>query len=162
MTLAALNENVNDEEIISALESGVMEWTPGVTERLLQKIQSAVEARLHYITKSLQRDLGKAAGNMELVVTALLAARGRFVFVLRLAHLKALPTNIGSHLVTSIHSCAASIQESLEDSAREDRSGRLKSVIAKNPVLPSKAITPPPKLDHAAPNSTPIKRTIIK
>lgn len=152
--LDQLEAGANEEPLLAAMEAGALEWTSGVTERFVERLSRCINTRLRSSAASLQRDLTAGQGTEGAVVSALLDARRRIHRAHRLARLPVLPAYVQEELCHAVQSYADRAQESLERSARTDRTGRLAGLIRGNPLnrLPVSASSAP---TEPATSSTP-------
>ena len=123
-----------DEEIILLMEQGHIEWTKGVAERLTQQLYETIDYRLRKSSDQLQKELNLCNGNETALVKAILSARKRLAVLKRVAHLPAFPEQVRETMWKLLHDYAKSAQQSLEDSAVTDRTGRIRSLIRNNPM----------------------------
>lgn len=124
----------NDEEVISAMRTGTLEWTSGVAERLTKRIYEVFDARLKALGEQFQRDTSRSNGHETLLANALIGIRKNLIMVAQLSELPALPELVTTNLKKSLQQFVERTQASLEASARSDRSGRLLSIIKRTPV----------------------------
>lgn len=123
-----------DEETILLMEQGQIEWTKGVAERLTQQLYETIDHRLRRSSDQLQKELSTCNGNETELVKAILSARKRLAVLKRVAHLSAFPERVRETMWNLLHEYAKSTQQSLEDSAVTDRTGRIRSLIRNNPI----------------------------
>ncbi|WNS77440.1 hypothetical protein RRV45_10785 [Bacillus sp. DTU_2020_1000418_1_SI_GHA_SEK_038] len=123
-----------DEETILLMEQGQIEWTKGVAERLTQQLYETIDHRLRRSSDQLQREINTCNGNETALVKAILSARKRLAVLKRVAHLPAFPEQVRETMWNLLHDYAKSTQQSLEDSAVTDRTGRMRSLIRNNPI----------------------------
>ncbi|MDE3840229.1 hypothetical protein C0966_12845 [Bacillus methanolicus] len=129
-----LKEGTKDEETIRFMEQGSIEWTIGVAERLTQRLYETIDFRLRQIADQLQKELNHWNGDETALVKAILSARRRLAVLKRVAHLPAFPEQVRESMHNILHEYAKSTQESLEDSSKIDRTGRLRMLIRNNPI----------------------------
>ena len=132
--LDQFNTGTNDEELVLLMEQGTIEWSQGVAERLTQRLYDSIEFRLRRSADQLQKELNHTKGNESALVKALLSARKRLALLKRVAELQAFPENVRETMVNVLVEYAKSTQQSLEDSALSDRTGRLRSLIKNNVI----------------------------
>jgi len=123
-----------DDETFEAMESGKLEWTSGVAERITKRIYEVFDSRLKSLADRFQRDLDCARGHETLLTNALLGIRKNLSPLARLSRLPALPEIVTHSLKQSLKQYAEKTQSSLEASARSDRTGRLLSIVKRNGV----------------------------
>lgn len=129
-----LKTGVKDEDIVSLMERGSIEWTPGVAERLTQRLYEIIDFRLRKISDQFQKDLNYGHGDEIALVQAILSLRKRLAFLKRIAQLSPFPEHVNEAMYTILSDYAKKSQQSLEDSAKTDRTGRLRITIKNNPI----------------------------
>ena len=85
-------------------------------------------------TDRFQREMSRSQGQERVIVQALLALRKELSFLSKAINLPALPDKDRNHYCQLVYSHADSIQKSLEDSAKHDRTGKLSSIVRNNKV----------------------------
>ncbi|MEW4305640.1 HK97 gp10 family phage protein [Rossellomorea marisflavi] len=123
-----------DEENVLLMEKGTVPWTEGVAERLIQRLYDAIESRLRLSGDQLNRDLNQRALDETSMVKALLSARKRLAVLKRMTDLQAFPKKVRDAMLEMLVDHAQQMQQSLEKTARDDRTGRLRSVIRNNAI----------------------------
>lgn len=123
-----------DEEVIQAMSKGQLAWINGVGNLFSERINGVFNTRLQRCAERMDRDF-KAARDETPIVRALLDTRRTLALLHRVAKLPSFPTLLQDHLVTEVRDYAKRTQSSLEDSAKQDRSGRLASLIRNNTLL---------------------------
>ena len=123
-----------DEDTIAAMETGSLEWTSGVAERITRRIHEVFDSRLKLAGEHFQRDTHHARGHATLLANALLGIRKKMILLARLAALPALPDMIKQSLHQSLQQFAERTQSSLESSARADLSGKTLDLVKRNRV----------------------------
>lgn len=132
--LDAVKNKTDDEEAVELLQKGTLEWQSGVAERFTQKLVETINHRLNLAIDKFQRDM-KRSGNQERpVVQALLALKREFMFVYKFANIPAIPEKERNSYCNLIKEQADKVQESLEDSAKFDRSGKLQSMVRNHKI----------------------------
>lgn len=129
-----LKEGTKDEETIRFMEQGSIEWTTGVAERLTQRLYETIDFRLRQIADQLQKELNHWNGDETALVKAILSARKRLAVLKRVALLPAFPEQVRESMYNILQEYAKSTQQSLEDSSKTDRTGRLRMLIKNNPI----------------------------
>jgi hypothetical protein len=123
-----------DEDTLAAMESGSLEWTSGVAERITRRIHEVFDSRLKLAGEHFQRDTHHAQGHATLLTNALLGIRKKMILLARLAALPALPDMVKQSLQQSLQQFAERSQSSLESSAKNDRTGRMLDIVRRNPL----------------------------
>lgn len=138
------------------MSQGTLSWTSGVANLFSERIGSAFSVRLGRCADRMERDF-KSGSDETTVVRAMLDTRRTLTLLYRIATVPAFPEILREHLTSEIRSYADRAQQSLEDSAKHDRSGRLASLLRNNSLLryqPEPAPAPvvsvaPPTVDNA-------------
>lgn len=134
LTLDALKKKKADEEILKIMLEGTVEWQSGVAERFSKKLIDTINYRMNNATDRFQREISKSLGQERAIVQALLTLRRELIFLSKAINIPALPDRERQQCYQLVISHANSIQDSLEDSAKKDRSGKLTSIIHNNRV----------------------------
>lgn len=132
--LDMLKERHDDESVLLAMQQGTIEWQTGVAERFAKKLIDAVNFRMNDATDKFQKEIGHAYGQERAIVQALLALRKEMLFLSKVVNIPAIPEKDRRQYYQLVVSQANSIQSSLEDSAKNDRSGKLASIVKNNKV----------------------------
>ena len=127
--LDMLKDRADDEAVPQAMQSGTIEWQTGVAERFSKKLIDTVNARMNAATDKFQKDMTRTGGNESAIVQALISLRKELAFLAKAINLPALPDKDRQQYTSLVISQADSIQKSLEDSAKSDRTGRLGSIV---------------------------------
>ena len=129
-----LKNKIDDEATLSAMQRGTLEWQTGVAERFSKKLIDAINYRLNAATDKFQKDMSRSRGQESYIVQALLALRKEMGFLSKTVDLPVIPEADRKHYKKLILDQANTIQASLEDSAKTDRSGKLSSIIRNHRV----------------------------
>lgn len=129
-----LKQKTDDEDVLAAMLQGTIVWQAGVAERFSKKLIDTVNGRMNDVLDKFQKDLGRANGQERVIIQALLSLRKEMKFLLRVVDLPALPERERSHYKKLVSQQADKMQSSLEDSARNDRSGKLLSLVRNHKV----------------------------
>lgn len=132
--LDMLESSENDESVLLAMQGGTVEWQAGVAERFSKRLINAINHRMNAATDKFQRNMSRSQGQERAIVQALLALRKEMRFLAQAINLPALPDADRQHYHQLVLNQADSIQRSLEDSAKKDRSGKLASIVRNNRV----------------------------
>lgn len=125
---------VDDESTLATMQRGTIEWQTGVAERFSKKLIDAVNYRLNAATDKFQKDMSRSRGQEAYIVQALLSLRKELIFLSKSVDLPVIPETDRKHYKKLIMDQANTIQASLEDSAKTDRSGKLSSIIRNHRV----------------------------
>lgn len=132
--LDILKNKTDDQEVLAAMQKGTVEWQSGVAERFSKKLIDTINYRMNSATDKFQKEMSRSQGQERVIVQALLALRKELSFLLKAIDLPALPDKDRNHYCQLVISQADSIQKSLEDSAKQDRTGKLSSIVRNNRV----------------------------
>ena len=139
----------SDTEILALARAGTIAHGDGVTDRLVERIVELINRRLRTCNELLQAELKRGHGETEFV-RAILVFRKRMAFPKALAAVPVLPDNVRTQLEQGVVTAALKAQESLLESAKADRTGRLALWIRQNPLVPSRQQPPiPTPASHA-------------
>lgn len=127
-------EGSMEETVLQAMEKGSFEWTAGISEHFARRMTTTVESRLDAISRQMTTDFARLNGQETALVRGLLDARRRYAVLHRLVQLPVLPNDVQEQLSDILRSYVKQTQQSLEDSAKSDRTGQLRMVIKNNPL----------------------------
>lgn len=132
--ITVFKEKSDDEGALYAMKEGTIEWQSGVAERFSKKLIDAVNHRMNSASDKFQLDLSRAAGAEGAIVQAIIVLRKEMSFLTKAMDLQVFPEEERKHYVNLVIEQANSMQKSLEDSAKKDRSGKLSSIIRNHKV----------------------------
>jgi hypothetical protein len=132
--LDALKAKTDDSAVLIALQQGTIEWQAGVAERFAKKLTDVINARMNAAADKFQRDMSNARGQEGAIVQALLALRKEMGFLAKAINLPAIPEADRTQYHALVRKQADSMQASLEDSAKTDRTGKMASIVRNNKV----------------------------
>lgn len=132
--LEMLKSKSDDEAVLYAMQQGTIEWQSGVAERFAKKLIDVINYRMNAASDKFQKDMARSNGQERSIVQALLALRKEMCFLSKAINLPAIPEKDRQQYYQLVISQANSMQSSLEDSAKKDRSGKLASIVRNNKV----------------------------
>ena len=132
--LTTFKNKSDDVDVLTAMKAGTVEWQSGVAERFSKKLIDAVNFRMNAASDKFQTDLSRAGGQEGAIVQAILALRKEMRFLVQAMNLPAFPERERQHYVNLVIGQANAMQKSLEDSAKNDRSGKLSSIVRNHKV----------------------------
>lgn len=132
--LDMLKAKSDDDAVLSAMQKGTIEWQSGVAERFAKKLIDAITYRMNTASDKFQKEMTRSNGQERAIVQALLALRKELSFLSKAIDLPAIPEKDRQQYYQLVISQANSMQRSLEDSAKKDRSGKLASIVRNNKV----------------------------
>lgn len=118
----------DDDAALAAMRAGSLSWTGGVAPLFARRISATMDTRLKRIADDMSRAL-RFGGDTTVLSRVMLDARQKLASVYRLASLPNFAEELRVSLERQVTQYAETTQRSLEDSAKEDRSGRLASTI---------------------------------
>ena len=126
-------EGTADEDVLHALHVGTLAWQSGVAERFARRFSEALNARINAASDRFDRDMQRATDERAMI-GALLGLRRMLSFLRSAADLPALPTEQRTAFVDLVQHAADHMQESLENSAKSDRSGKMSALVRSHRV----------------------------
>lgn len=117
-----------DENLITSMEAGTIDWTDGVAQRITKKLIDTVNKRLEKLNAFYNKRLAISFNPFD-ITNLLIIYRKELIFIKRLDSLSMLPEDLRSGLIKDINEYAQKVQKSLENSAKKDLSGELKRII---------------------------------
>lgn len=132
--LDILEARTDDEGALAAMQQGTLEWQTGVAERFSKKLIGAVNVRMNAASDRFQKSISHANGRESAVVQALLALRKELAFLSECVTIPVIPKEDRQQYHKLVQEQADNIQKSLEDSAKQDRSGKLSYLIRNHKV----------------------------
>lgn len=132
--LDMLKERLDDEAILQAMLQGTIEWQSVVAERFTKKLIDVINYRMNCASDKFQREMSRAYGQEGAIVQALLALRKEMCFLSKAINIPAIPEKDRQQYYQLVVNQANNMQNSLEDSAKKDRSGKLSSIVRNNKV----------------------------
>lgn len=132
--LDTLKERTDDDMVLRVMKQGSVEWQSGVAERFSKKLIDVINFRMDLASDRFQKNLGRANGEERVIVQALLALRKEMKFLVDAIDLPALPDGERNQYKQLVLEQADNMQKSLEDSAKNDRSGKLSNIVRNHKV----------------------------
>lgn len=132
--LEILRNKTNDVDALEAMKAGTIEWQSGVAERFSKKLIDAINVRMNTASDKFQTDLSRARGQEGAIIQSVLALRREMSFLLQAVNLPAIPEDKRQYYLNLVVEQANAMQESLENSAKNDRSGKLSSMVRNHKV----------------------------
>lgn len=132
--LDELKKKKNDEKVLQIMKEGTLQWQSGVAERFAKKLIDCINSRLDDAIDVFQRNLALSRGRESELVKAILGLRRELNFLVQVVTIPVLPEKDRKYYKNLIVDQANQIQKSLEDSAKNDRSGKMSSIIRNHKV----------------------------
>ena len=124
----------NDERVLEAMQKGTSDFQSGAVQHLARRLNEVFNARLQQGHDRFNRQLGQSQ-DIATLSRALLDFRRQLTFLHRVATVTAFPATIQKHLGEMLDKAAQSTQESLEESAKLDRSGETMQCVRRHSLL---------------------------
>lgn len=132
--LEVLQSKTDDEAVLEAMLRGTLEWQSGVAERFAQRLIDVINYRMNGASDRFQKEMTRAGGQERAIVQALLALRKEMSFLSRAINLPVIPEKDREQYHKLVIDQANTMQSSLEDSAKKDRTGKLSSIVRNHKV----------------------------
>lgn len=132
--LDMLKAKTDDEAVLQAMLNGTIEWQAGVAERFTNKLFEAINSRINNANDKFQKEMGRTYGQERIIVQNLIALRKELSFLFKAVNLPAIPDKVRQQYCNLIIDQANKMQKALEDSAKNDRTGKQLSLVRNNRV----------------------------
>jgi hypothetical protein len=153
-----------DDGVIAALESGRIEWSPGVAERWTCRMIEVLADRLRALSSQLQKNLDRARGDRHGIESALVRAGRGIDPLARFCRLPCAPAEVRSHLLGELERWARQTRGSLESSLARERGDQgvlLRSVRAAAARLEIPPASAAPAPSSGEPSTSDRRRRIL-
>ena len=140
--LDLFESGLDDAGALAVMQAGTLTWTSGVAERFSERMANVFNKRLSTCADRMARELRTGADEVTLV-RALTDTRRTLCLLHTVATLPIFPPTLQEHLTGFVKNYAERSQQSLEDSAKHDRSGHTASIIRNNSILRYENATTP-------------------
>lgn len=128
-----LESGENDGEVLEAIYNGTVYWQSGVAERFNNRLIKTINKRMDKASDKMQKGLKRATSEGD-IVNLCLAMRKEFEFLYKVINMNALPEDYKESYRDMIDNSVSTLQNSLEESAKKDRTGKLLTIIKNNRV----------------------------
>lgn len=132
--LDALAAGQHDEDVVLAMSLGTVNWASGWAERFSERLFETINIRLKRCADRMDREFSSGFSEV-IIVRAMLDTRRTLALLHRIANLPSFPATLRAHVGDEIAKYAKSAQQSLEISAKNDRSGQLGRMIKHSSLL---------------------------
>ena len=129
--LNILKNRTNDEEVLEVMKKGTIEWQSGVAERLTKRLINIVNERMQYAIDKYQRVKYYDERGF---IQSLLNLRKELKFLSEVLNIAIIPEKDREQYRDLVVNQANIIQNSLEESAKNDHSGKLLSIVKNHRV----------------------------
>lgn len=131
--LEKLKEGDQDTEVIAAMQKGTLQWD-AIAERFSARLTDALNTRMNKELKKFQTSLTRGGPQEQQIVQSLLNMRRVMSRLGQAANIPAIPEEYRKKYVALVQEQADKIQDSMENSAKSDRTGLLARIIKNNKV----------------------------
>lgn len=132
--LDILQSRTADAEVLEVMQQGTLEWQSGVAERFTKSLTEVINYRMNAASDRFQREMNRAGGQESVIVRAILTLRREMSFLAEAVNLPVIPEKDRESHRNLVKAQADSMQKSLEDSAKRERSGKLASIVRNHRV----------------------------
>lgn len=122
-------QNVRDDAYIAAVSGGTVSWTSGVAERFVRSAAEMIRQRVDHAQDVYQRQMKNSRGMANQISGALTTLQREYRYVYQLACALPIPPEHRNEISKMVQDQADRTQQSLEDSARADRTGHLTALV---------------------------------
>lgn len=129
--LGELKKGTDDDSVLEAMQKGTLMWQSGVAERFTKRLVDVVNDRMNRAQDLFDRTLKHGSGEGA-VVQALLDLRKTYSFLVQVMSIPVIPAEHRSEYADLVRKQADQVQQSLENSAKQDHTGRLLSIVKNN------------------------------
>lgn len=129
--LNILKNRTNDEEVLEVMKKGTIEWQSGVAERLTKRLINIVNERMQYAIDKYQ---SVKYYDERGFIQSLLNLRKKLKFLSEVLNIAIIPEKDREQYRDLVVNQANIIQNSLEESAKNDHSGKLLSIVKNHRV----------------------------
>lgn len=131
--LDIFEEGQDDINALKALQKGSLVWQAGLADRFTQRLCDVFKARMDRAQDKFSHTCRNSTSESG-IVAAILPLRKELQMMLKFMTLPALPEEHRNQYKQIVQDQADKIQESLEISAKKDRTGRLLALMRRNAV----------------------------
>lgn len=133
LLLKALKDKLSDEDVIAAMEKGEFIWQADSSARLVRRIFNCIRTRTE-IAHDKFRNESQHFSEEANIVKAMIALRKEFKFLLKISEISNFPEIVQQKIRKYIQETADEVQTSLENSTKNDKIGRVHSIIKNNKI----------------------------
>ncbi len=127
-------EGTHDEEVLRCIKNGSLKLDAGVGGRVAKQMNEVIQFRLKKASEKFTRSMGFNNGDMNMLTNSLLLLRKEFKFLIQFVQVPIFSEEDIKNFVDAIKKQADLMQESLESTSKNDRTGMLVSVIRRNRI----------------------------
>lgn len=132
--LDKLKDKEDDVAVLFAMQNGTLEWQSGVAERFSKKLIDVINYRMNVASDKFQKEMSHCHGEERIIIQALIGLRKEMRFLASAINLSVIPEKERQQYYRLVIEQANKMQDSLEESARSERSGKLISIVRNNRI----------------------------
>lgn len=121
----------DDDKALELMQQGTLYWQIGVANRFLNVLVETVNVRIQRIQNDMNKKFSRSTQENELV-SEMLFARKQYDFLEKLVSIPAIPEEQQKNLLEMIRNNRHQLQSSLEDSVKNEPSGKMLSILRNN------------------------------
>ena len=118
-----------NNDYIQMVRMGTVSWTSGVAERFIQTVSNTIRNRINTAQDVYQRQIKNSKGGDMAVANALSVLTKEYRYLYQLSVALPIPSEYVEQMKKIIQDQANQTYDSLMDSARADRTGKLASIV---------------------------------
>lgn len=118
-----------NNDYIQMVRLGTVSWTSGVAERFIQTVSNTVRNRINTAQDVYQRQMKNSKGGDMAVANALSVLTKEYRYLYQLSAALPIPSEYVEQMKKIIQDQADQTHDSLMDSAKADRTGKLASIV---------------------------------
>lgn len=118
-----------NNDYIQMVRMGTVSWTSGVAERFIQTVSNTIRNRINTAQDVYQRQIKNSKGGDMAVANALSVLTKEYRYLYQLSAALPIPSEYVEQMKKIIQDQANQTYDSLMDSAKADRTGKLASIV---------------------------------
>lgn len=118
-----------NNDYIQMVRMGTVSWTSGVAERFIQTVSNTIRNRINTAQDVYQRQIKNSRGGDMAVANALSVLTKEYRYLYQLSAALPIPSEYVDQMKKIIQDQANQTYDSLMDSAKADRTGKLASIV---------------------------------
>lgn len=118
-----------NNDYIQMVRMGTVSWTSGVAERFIQTVSNTIRNRINTAQDVYQRQIKNSKGGDMAVANALSVLTKEYRYLYQLSAALPIPSEYVEQMKKIIQDQANQTHDSLMDSAKADRTGKLASIV---------------------------------
>lgn len=124
-----IEKNARNEDYLNIIRSGKISWTSGVAERFIQSFSKLIQSRVNKAQDVYQRQMKNSMGREAGIVSALKSLKSEYSYLYHLGLALPIPDEYKNQITQMVQDQADYSHQSLTDSAKSDRTGKLAAIV---------------------------------